>query len=107
MCENGSLLSALLCNIYYHQLDLEIARIKSEVNVGSKKRDDITGIARTGGSGPGRRQQNHQDPEYIRVRYVRFADEFLIGITGSKSIAQNILGRVKHFLVSNLKLRFR
>jgi hypothetical protein len=107
MCENGSLLSALLCNIYYHQLDLEIARIKSEVNIGSKKRDDITGIARTGGVGPGRRKQNHQDPEYIRVRYVRFADEFLIGITGSKAIAQDILGRVKHFLVSNLKLRFR
>jgi RNA-directed DNA polymerase len=107
MCENGSLLSALLCNIYYHQLDLEIARIKSEVNVGSKKRDDITGIARTGGAGSGRRQQNHQDPEYIRVRYVRFADEFLIGVTGSKAIAQDILGRVKHFLVSNLKLRFR
>jgi retron-type reverse transcriptase len=105
MCQNGSLLSALLCNIYYHELDVEVAKIRSEVNVRFDERFDTRRIAKTGAS-PEQLEQNSQEAEYMSVRYIRVADEFLIGVTGSRAVALDILARVKHFAVSNLKLRF-
>jgi hypothetical protein len=42
----------------------------------------------------------------MSLRYIRVADEFLIGVTGSRAVALDVLARVKHFAVSNLKIRF-
>jgi hypothetical protein len=45
------------------------------------------------------------DPTFIRVKYVRYADDWIIGVCGNKSLAQSIKGEVKTFLRDNLKLQ--
>ena len=44
------------------------------------------------------------DPNYRRLRYCRYADDFLIGIIGSKAEARQIMDEVRTFLADTLKL---
>ena len=44
------------------------------------------------------------DPHYRRLFYSRYADDFLIGIIGSKHEAEVLFSEVKHFLNDHLKL---
>lgn len=90
--DHGNRLSALFCNIYYHQLDMEVTRMQAEQNSGSNKRgtNQLSSAAIV---------------PLVRVRYVRYAEEFLFGITGNKVMALDVLGRVHEFLRRELKLR--
>jgi hypothetical protein len=45
-----------------------------------------------------------QDPEYRRLRYVRYADDILLGFTGPKTEAEKIKRRLAQFLQDDLKL---
>jgi hypothetical protein len=45
------------------------------------------------------------DPAFIRVRYLRYADDWMIGVCGSKTLAQQIKEEVKIFLRDSLKLQ--
>lgn len=45
----------------------------------------------------------HADPNYKRLKYVRYADDFLIGIIGSKKDCNIIRSNIFEFL-KNLKL---
>lgn len=44
------------------------------------------------------------DQEYTSVKYVRYADDFLIGITGSRDMAVDIRNKIKTFLETRLSL---
>lgn len=44
------------------------------------------------------------DPNYRRLRYVRYADDFLLGFAGTKQEAREIKDRIKKFLQDTLKL---
>jgi len=44
------------------------------------------------------------DPKYRRMQYVRYADDFVIGIAGPKEEAKTIKMKVKEFLDQNLAL---
>jgi group II intron reverse transcriptase/maturase len=44
------------------------------------------------------------DPNFKRLRYCRYADDFLIGIIGSKREAHEIMASVERFLTEALKL---
>lgn len=44
------------------------------------------------------------DPNYRKIRYCRYADDFIIGVIGSKSDARQILDDVRSFLAEKLKL---
>ena len=44
------------------------------------------------------------DPDYRRLRYIRYADDFLLGFTGPKDEADEIKARIGGFLRDNLKL---
>jgi group II intron reverse transcriptase/maturase len=44
------------------------------------------------------------DSEFIRVKYVRYADEFIIGVIGSKELTEQIKQEVADFLTNELKL---
>jgi group II intron reverse transcriptase/maturase len=44
------------------------------------------------------------DPNYRRMKYVRYADDFIIGVIGSKKEAEQIKGDFTEFLASELKL---
>ena len=44
------------------------------------------------------------DPNFRRLRYVRYADDFLLGFDGPKAEAEEIKGKVETFLRDQLKL---
>jgi len=44
------------------------------------------------------------DPNYRRLRYIRYADDWLIGFAGPKEEAEEIKGRIKDYLHDVLKL---
>lgn len=47
-----------------------------------------------------------QDESYTRVHYVRYADDFVIGVEGSSTMAEEILAKVKSFVEAELLLKF-
>src|SRR5205807_6836131 len=44
------------------------------------------------------------DPDYRRLRYVRYADDFLLGFVGPKKEADEINEQLRQFLQETLKL---
>lgn len=44
------------------------------------------------------------DPEFIRIKYVRYADDWIIGINGPRRLAETIRHDVGQFLAEQLKL---
>ena len=46
---------------------------------------------------------NTQDENYRRLRYVRYADDFLLGFTGSKADAEEIKEEIGRFLKREIK----
>ena len=130
---NQDLLSLLFINIFFHRLDMEIWNIKSNLiprryafphrfAVGKEKTGDygnnhsfislnnesnVSGILNN--IPPGRAQGAR--PRAIKlfnspgVRYIRYYDEFLIGIKGSKQTAIDIKKKIDILLESNLHLK--
>ncbi|HYD29235.1 MAG TPA: reverse transcriptase domain-containing protein [Azospirillaceae bacterium] len=45
------------------------------------------------------------DPNYRRLRYCRYADDFLIGVVGSKEDARKLMAEIRIFLADRLKLQ--
>ena len=45
------------------------------------------------------------DEHYVRVQYVRYADDFIIGVEGSISVANQILAEVTEFVTKVLGLK--
>jgi len=50
-------------------------------------------------------RKNYKDPNFTRVQYARFGDDFLLGLSGSKSTGLKIMKRLTTFLQSNLQLQ--
>ena len=48
--------------------------------------------------------QDPNDPQYRRLRYVRYADDWLLGFAGPKHEAEQIKSRIAVFLRDELKL---
>lgn len=48
----------------------------------------------------------NRDDNFVRVHYIRYADDFVIGIEGSYKIAKEILQKVETFVNEKLKLKF-
>jgi RNA-directed DNA polymerase len=44
------------------------------------------------------------DPNYKRLRYCRYADDFVFGIIGTKDSAEEVMSSVKTFIEDNLRL---
>ncbi|WP_042355079.1 group II intron reverse transcriptase/maturase [Bacillus rubiinfantis] len=54
-------------------------------------------------------RRNHKvhdemDSDFVRVKYVRYADDFIIGVIGSKELTEQIKKEVAEFLTTELKL---
>lgn len=47
-----------------------------------------------------------RDDSYVRIHYVRYADDFVVGVIGSHALAKTILKRIEDFVNGSLKLRF-
>ena len=130
----GSGASPILANIMLHELDQFMKKIKSEFDSGKERRanprynsitlkihrirkkldsqdrstdeakklmkriEQLDKDRKTMPSG------DTQDPTYRRVNYLRYADDYLIGVIGSKQEAQQIMAQVKEFLQNELRL---
>ena len=126
----GSVLSPILSNIYLHKLDVEVAKITEEYQKGKKRRlfPDVHNAERrvyrkkdfkmlspeqqSAIMSKHRAERKKMevsmtdwnDPNFIRVRYVRYVDDFLLGIAGPKELVVKIRDRIMTFLKSDLKL---
>ncbi|WP_424892315.1 reverse transcriptase domain-containing protein [Streptomyces sp. XH2] len=119
----GGVVSPILSNIYLHKLDEFVekvlipeytrGRVKAR-NPAYPRTWERLRRARMRGDRVSARElrkqlwsmpsQNPQDPEYRRLRYVRYADDTLLGFVGPKAEAEEIKERLAEFLQATLKL---
>ena len=120
----GSIASPILANVYLHELDefVEEQRAKREkgqakrrnpayhvlsekkrkmVKRGKTKTREFKALVHRMRSLP---SQMVNDPEYIRIKYLRYADDWIIGVWGNRALAEDIKQEIKHFLRDKLKL---
>lgn len=117
----GSVISPLLANIYLHELDKYIQELMSseEFNKGKKRAINpeysklrrLKSIAKTSEEAKRVRTEirkvtafNMKDPNFLRLKYVRYADDFIIAVTGPKKLADRVLTLVTVFCHDQLGL---
>jgi group II intron reverse transcriptase/maturase len=119
----GGVLSPLLANIYLDKLDKYIEQeLMPEHNKGKKRKknpaygkleDTIYRRRKQGKMEEAKllKQQMQQlpsldpeDPDFRRLKYVRYADDFILGFAGPKSEAEEIKQKLEAFLREQLKL---
>ena len=119
----GSIVSPILANLYLDKLDKFVEEVliphytKGERRkpnpVYEKLRHRATYLSKTGRHAEAqalRKQAQHLpsidpgDPDYRRLRYCRYADDFLLGFIGPKEEAEEIKQRLRAFLQEELKL---
>src|SRR5215469_14365442 len=119
----GGVASPILSNIYLDRLDKFVEQqLLPSHNRGSTRRRnpdyahitaEIKRAQRRGDSAATRELQKRRrtlpwgdpnDPGYRRLRYVRYADDWLLGFSGPKKEAEEIKSRIGAFLRDELKL---
>ena len=119
----GGVASPVLSNIYLHKLDTYVEKVLiPEYTRGRLRarnpeyRQVEQAIARARRAGDRTKvralyrrlhslpSQDPQDPGYRRLRYVRYADDTLLGFAGPKAEAEEIKQRLATFLREDLKL---
>ena len=121
----GGIVSPILANVYLHELDEFVEQLRHRLEQGKKKRGNPVyfrlarkkrrlekqGLTKTKRF---RELVKHirthptvlvNDPNFVRVRYLRYADDWMIGVCGSKRLAESIKEEVKRFLRDTLKLQ--
>jgi group II intron reverse transcriptase/maturase len=119
----GGTVSPVLSNIYLDRLDKFAEKVlipewtRGKRRAASPAYDKVkqaSGRARRAGDRAAARQLRRQlralpsgdprDPGYRRLRYVRYADDHLLGFTGPRAEAEQIKDRLAAFLRDELKL---
>ncbi len=120
----GGVASPILANVYLHELDEYVEKLRESCEKGTRKRDNPEWVRLI-------REKNRlvekratktkafrtlmkqlratpsklvNDPAYGRLKYLRYADDWLIGFCGSQATAEEIKEQVKTFLRDHLKL---
>lgn len=106
----GGVLSPLLANIYLHELDLFMEDLKKKFEKGVRRRNslDYTRHIKRGGNAVsaraiGLRKTDPLDETFRRLHYVRYADDFVVGIVGSMEDSAKVRNEIRDFL-KQLKL---
>jgi len=119
----GGIISPLLSNIYLNELDRFVEdtiipaytkgdhrRTKPEYNAlthqieSATKRKNFDEVHRLIQQRRKLMARVSVDPGYRRIRYIRYADDFLLGFAGPKNEAEDIRERLREFLNQELKL---
>jgi retron-type reverse transcriptase len=119
----GGVCSPILSNIYLDKLDKFVETVlMPKYNRGKKRgrnpryetiRNAIAHAKRRGDREAVRKlrkrlrtqpSQDPQDPNFRRLRYVRYADDWLLGFSGPKAEAEEIKRSIRDFLCETLKL---
>uniref|UniRef100_UPI0023F2B125 reverse transcriptase n=1 Tax=Cyathus jiayuguanensis TaxID=380660 RepID=UPI0023F2B125 len=109
----GGILSPLLSNIYLNELDQYmnslIEQYKGSVTPANRKKNPIAHkLLRSGQKTEYYKlripSRIHNDPDYRNCKYIRYADDFLIGVLGPRNMALEIRDKVKEFLKTELNV---
>ena len=121
----GGLASPILANVYLHELDEKMEEIRKRMERGGarkhpnplwrklsaqKLRLAKKGATRTKEFKALVRQIRSipavevNDPNFIRIKYLRYADDWLVGICGPRTLAEQVKEELKTFLSQRLKL---
>ncbi|MBO6230218.1 MAG: reverse transcriptase [Ruminiclostridium sp.] len=119
----GGIVSPILANIYLNEFDNWVEKVLlSKYNIGKRKRANpeysrmnarIAECYKNGDIEAARKLKierrnmssvDTHDKSYRRLRYVRYADDFILGFTGPKSEAEEIKAEIGKFLNAELKL---
>jgi len=120
----GGIASPILANIYLHELDAFVEQLQAELEKGRQRRpnheyelisDRRYRLAKAGKADTeefrrlGTQMRNlpsldTRDPNFVRMKYVRYADDWLIGVIGNHELAEEIKNRVGAFLKDKLAL---
>lgn len=125
-----SIVSPILANIYLHKLDVEVANITKKYQKGKIRRKNLEAVnaerreyrRKEFKLFPPEKQAaimlkhssdlrklgvtmtDWNDPNFVGIRYVRYVDDLLLGIAGSKDLVRKIRNRILAFTKSDLKL---
>lgn len=129
----GGIISPMLANIYLDKFDKYVKKYADNFNIGSKRRitkeyyhlsnlvhrmkrkisecEDESKVSELMKEYKNLRTQMLQTPcamamdnEYRRMRYVRYADDFLIGVSGSKADCEKMKADITEYMREQLKL---
>jgi group II intron reverse transcriptase/maturase len=127
----GSVISPILTNIYLNKLDWELHRLCQHYTTGSHRKPNAKyqtlmaqrkRLLKLGETRPELRKSlqpqlgalnkrilqtptyDYHDPSYIRVKFLRYADDVIIGVVGPKALAQQLQNELAAFLKRELKL---
>nr|AIB08181.1 hypothetical protein [Neoporphyra perforata] len=115
----GSILSPILCNIYLHELDLFLLQLKIKFDKGTsrvknpqfrKLQYKLSNLKSPLEKKLVRRDLwkvhslNPLDPNFCRIHFVRYADDFIVGVTSSHDVVLEVKNMIKEFLCNHLKL---
>lgn len=132
----GGVVSPILANIYLHELDLFLTKMKAQFDRGKRRAENplyrrltisiykrrlrVEKLLEEGRQAEAQavlatireleiersvlRSKNGLDPNYKRLLFCRYADDFLIGVIGSKQDAWQVMDQVTTFLRNNLGL---
>ncbi|HKB35615.1 MAG TPA: reverse transcriptase domain-containing protein [Gemmataceae bacterium] len=119
----GGVISPLLANVYLNDLDtfVEGTLVPAYTRGAKRRRNPEYTRYTTMLAAARRREDSHEaqrlkrelrklasvaprDPDYRRLRYIRYADDFLLGFIGPKREAEAIRQRLGEFLEQRLKL---
>ena len=128
----GSVISPILTNIYLDKMDQRLTTICEQHSQGEYRRRNWRQIAlmqkrkrllEQGEADPSKREElrgelrkfnqqilatpsaDYHDPSYTRVKFLRYADDVVIGVIGPKRLATQVKAEVGQFLVDELKLQ--
>ena len=119
----GGVVSPILANIYLDRLDKHVETILTPAHTrGTKRSVNLTWHNLSRRAARARKKGHHAeaaklrqdaqrlpsrdpfDPNYRRLRYVRYADDFVLGSSGPKAEAEQIKASLETFLRDSLKL---
>lgn len=115
----GSIISPILANIYLDKLDAFVLKLKEEFDIGTKA--TINPLYKRLARRKERAETIEEkltihkiliktpskldiDPLFKKLEYIRYADDWIMGIRGSKADSVELMRRVKVFLKSELNL---
>lgn len=130
----GSLISPLLANLYLHELDLFVETNLLPIwNKGDEKRlvtgyqtrkdlsakqtklldqlgiegahEAVQAVLHNAWVNDGFGTRDQKDPNFSRLHYIRYADDFILGFTGTRENAETIFKSIKEFLETKLSLK--
>jgi group II intron reverse transcriptase/maturase len=118
----GGLASPILANVLLHELDLKVEELRQRLERGKKKRRNPLHrrlsarkqtLCKRGKTGTRQFRDlvklirsipavEVNDPDFIRIKYLRYADDWIIGLCGPYALAEQIKEELKQFLADDL-----